>query len=98
MATGRPDSIDASVRIVALYQYKVFPTLCEAACSVLAVGPLLTSADARAAQPVAVSISGGVDPFARAVGRIVLEHGSTGNTEGYSLVLLSLPGDLVTWN
>lgn len=64
VATGRPDSIDASVRIVALYQYKVFPTLSEATCSVLAVGPLLTSADARAAQPVAVSVSRGVDPFA----------------------------------
>lgn len=64
MATGRPDSIDASVRVVTLYQYKVFPTLCEATCSVLAVGPLLSGADARVAQPVAVSISRRVDPLA----------------------------------
>lgn len=90
MATGRPDSIDASVRVVTLYQYKVFPTLCEATCSVLAVGPLLSGADARVAQPVAVSISGWVDPLAWAVGTNVLEHDSTDNAEGYSLVVFTL--------
>lgn len=73
MATGRPDSVLADVPVKTLRQYKVFPTLRKAKCSVLAVGPFLPIADARVAQSVVVAIVWRVRPFTRALCMVVLE-------------------------